>query len=50
MLRALSEVYAQADNKEKFVNDFVQAWVKIMDADRYDVKVRKATENVAAVK
>ncbi|WP_042422711.1 catalase/peroxidase HPI [Geomicrobium sp. JCM 19039] len=50
VLRALSEVYAQADNKEKFVNDFVQAWVKIMDADRYDVKVRKATENVAAVK
>ncbi|MFC4737956.1 catalase/peroxidase HPI [Bacillus daqingensis] len=38
VLRAVSEVYAQDDNKEKFVNDFINAWVKIMDADRFDVK------------
>ncbi|WP_027963716.1 catalase/peroxidase HPI [Halalkalibacillus halophilus] len=38
VLRAISEVYAQADNEEKFVNDFINAWVKIMDADRFDVK------------
>jgi catalase-peroxidase len=36
-LRALAEVYAQDDNKEKFVKDFVAAWVKVMDADRFDV-------------
>jgi catalase-peroxidase len=38
VLRALAEVYAQDDNKEKFVHDFVAAWVKVMDADRFDVK------------
>ncbi|MCA1054386.1 catalase/peroxidase HPI [Rossellomorea aquimaris] len=38
VLRALSEVYAQDDNKEKFVRDFVSAWAKVMDADRFDVK------------
>jgi catalase-peroxidase len=36
-LRALSEVYAQDDNKEKFVNDFVSAWVHVMNADRFDL-------------
>jgi catalase-peroxidase len=36
-LRALSEVYAQDDAKEKFVKDFVAAWTKVMDADRYDL-------------
>ena len=36
-LRALSEVYAQNDAKEKFVNDFVAAWTKVMDADRFDL-------------
>jgi catalase-peroxidase len=36
-LRALSEVYAQDDNKEKFVKDFVAAWVKVMNADRFDL-------------
>jgi catalase-peroxidase len=35
-LRALAEVYAQADAKEKFVKDFVKAWVKVMDLDRFD--------------
>ena len=36
-LRALSEVYAAADAKEKFVKDFVAAWTKVMNADRFDL-------------
>ena len=38
ILRAYSEVYAQDDNKEKFVKDFVKTWVKVMNSDRYDAK------------
>jgi catalase-peroxidase len=38
-LRALSEVYAQADAGAKFVQDFVAAWSKVMDADRYDLRM-----------
>ena len=38
ILRAYAEFYAQDDNKEKFVKDFVNAWVKVMNADRYDLK------------
>ena len=37
-LRAIAEVYAQEDNKQKFVNDFVAAWTKVMNLDRFDVK------------
>ncbi|MDQ8028818.1 MAG: catalase/peroxidase HPI [Brevundimonas sp.] len=37
-LRALSEVYASADAGPKFVKDFIAAWVKVMNADRYDLK------------
>lgn len=37
ILRAITEVYAQDDNKEKFVRDFVGAWTKVMNADRFDV-------------
>jgi catalase-peroxidase len=37
-LRALSEVYAAADAGEKFVRDFVEAWTKVMNADRFDVR------------
>ena len=37
ILRAYAEVYAQDDSKEKFVNDFVAAWTKVMNADRFDV-------------
>ncbi len=37
-LRALAEVYAQHDNKQKFVRDFVAAWNKVMNADRFDLK------------
>jgi catalase-peroxidase len=36
-LRAMGEVYAQDDAKEKFVNDFIAAWVKVMDSDRFDL-------------
>jgi catalase-peroxidase len=36
-LRALAEVYAQADAQEKFVHDFVGAWAKVMNADRFDL-------------
>jgi catalase-peroxidase len=36
ILRAYAEVYAQDDNKEKFVQDFVAAWSKVMNADRFD--------------
>ncbi len=38
ILRAYAEVYAQDDSREKFVNDFVAAWVKVMNADRFDLK------------
>ncbi len=37
VLRAYAEVYAQDDNREKFVQDFVAAWTKVMNADRYDL-------------
>ena len=37
-LRAIAEVYASSDANEKFVNDFVNAWVKVMNADRFDLK------------
>ena len=36
-LRAIAEIYASADGKEKFVNDFVKAWVKVMELDRFDL-------------
>ncbi|MBN9389153.1 MAG: catalase/peroxidase HPI [Chloroflexi bacterium] len=38
ILRSYAEVYAQDDSKEKFVQDFVAAWTKVMNADRFDVK------------
>ena len=37
VLRAITELYAQDDNAEKFVHDFVAAWVKVMNADRFDL-------------
>ncbi|MCG3683281.1 catalase/peroxidase HPI [Aliarcobacter butzleri] len=37
-LRAVAEVYAQEDSKEKFVQDFVNAWTKVMNLDRFDIK------------
>ncbi|WP_234085894.1 catalase/peroxidase HPI [Azonexus sp. R2A61] len=38
ILRAYAEVYAQDDNREKFVHDFVAAWCKVMNADRFDLR------------
>ncbi|RPF71849.1 catalase/peroxidase HPI [Aurantiacibacter spongiae] len=40
-LRAVAEVYAENGNEEKFVRDFVAAWTKVMDADRFDVRCAK---------
>ena len=37
ILRSYAEVYAQDDNGEKFVRDFVAAWTKVMNADRFDL-------------
>ncbi|MDU2670466.1 MAG: catalase/peroxidase HPI [Clostridium sp.] len=42
-LRAIAEVYACDDNKEKFLSDFISAWNKVMNADRFDVE-RESTE------
>lgn len=36
-IRAISEVYAQDDNENKFIQDFISAWVKVMNADRFDL-------------
>ena len=38
VLRAYAEIYAQDDNKEKFVKDFIAVWTKVMNADRFDIK------------
>jgi catalase-peroxidase len=38
VLRAYAEVYAQDDSRRKFVNDFIAAWTKVMNADRFDLK------------
>ena len=40
-LRAVAEVYAENGNEEKFVKDFVAAWTKVMDADRFDLTYAK---------
>ena len=37
-LRAIAEIYAQDDNNEKFVTDFIFAWSKVMNLDRFDLK------------
>ena len=37
-LRAVAEVYGASDGEDRFVNDFVKAFVKVMNADRFDVK------------
>jgi catalase-peroxidase len=43
-LRALAEVYAAKDAEEKFVGDFVAAWTKVMDADRFDLRKAKSSK------
>jgi catalase-peroxidase len=45
-LRAFAEVYACADSREKFVKDFLAAWTKVMNADRFDL-VREPKQNAA---
>jgi catalase-peroxidase len=42
ILRAYAEVYAQDDNQQKFIKDFAAAWTKVMNADRYDLKLISA--------
>ena len=37
-LRAIAEVYASEGSEKKFIKDFVAAWVKVMNADRFDIK------------
>jgi Catalase (peroxidase I) len=37
-LRAIVEVYAEDDSSEKFVSDFISAWNKVMNADRFDIQ------------
>ena len=37
ILRAISEVYASKDSENKFIKDFINAWTKVMNADRFDV-------------
>ena len=41
ILRSYAEIYAQDDNKEKFIKDFVTVWTKVMNADRSDLKKLK---------
>jgi catalase-peroxidase len=43
-LRAIAEVYASADAKQKFAADFVAAWTKVMNADRFDLAAKKAAK------
>ena len=38
-LRALAEVYACDDSQDKFIKDFISAWVKVMNADRFDLRL-----------
>ena len=47
-LRATAEVYAETGNEAKFVKDFVKAWVKVMDADRFDVTRKPVTQQTAS--
>ena len=44
-MRALAEIYAQSDAEKKFVTDFVKAWTKVMELDRFDLE-RPATPHV----
>jgi len=47
ILRSYAEFYAQDDHQEKFVRDFINAWVKVMNADRFDL-AKKSRESVSA--
>ncbi len=48
-LRATAEVYAERGHEEKFVRDFVKAWVKVMNADRFDLTVRRSDDVIEDV-
>ena len=48
ILRATAEVYAEKGNEAKFVHDFVRAWVKVMNADRFDVTAKPLSSNRAS--
>jgi catalase-peroxidase len=43
-LRSLAEVYGASDGEQKFVKDFVAAWVKVMNADRFDISVSQSSK------
>jgi catalase-peroxidase len=47
-LRAVSEFYAQNDAQEQFVHDFVDAWIKVMKADRFDLSAEQRGEMMAS--
>ena len=47
-LRAIAEVYASSDAKEKFAHDFVKAWTKVMNADRFDLSEKPSQRLQAA--
>jgi len=47
-LRATAEVYAERGHEQKFVRDFVAAWVKVMNADRFDVTTKSLSSNRAS--
>ncbi len=47
-LRATAEVYAEKGSEEKFVRDFVAAWTKVMNADRFDLSRKAARSSASA--
>ena len=47
-LRASAEVYAEKGNEEKFVRDFIAAWTKVMNADRFDLKAPRGASQAAS--
>jgi catalase-peroxidase len=48
-LRSIAEIYAQPDNSDKFVKDFVSAWDKMMTNDRYDIKSKAVSGTASSV-
>jgi catalase-peroxidase len=47
-LRAIAEIYAQTDSAPKFTRDFVKAWTKVMELDRFDLHAEKAAKAALA--
>ena len=47
-LRAIAEVYAEKGNEEKFVRDFIAAWTKVMNADRFDLAKPRGAQRTQA--